>query len=116
MARGNPEDRNEWTIVLSWVAGILGVIALLLVITSATLSERHLDGALAQLVPPCPAAAAGDPCPACGLSHAFVSSARGRFPEARTRHPHGPTLFGGTAMLGVIGPTQLLWRLRRRWV
>ncbi len=104
MARFHASAAAEALTVISSVLGLLGVVALLVLLAAGRLDEEQLDGPLARLIPPCPAAQRGERCPACGLSHAFVAMAAKDPARARQHHPQGPLLFWSFVVLAVLGP------------
>ena len=104
MARQQASSGAEALTVFSSVLGLLGMVALLVLLAAGHLDEEQLDGPLANIIPPCPAAQRGARCPTCGLSHAFVAMAASDPGRAQQHHPQGPPLFWGFVVLAVLGP------------
>lgn len=72
-------------------------LCFLILLASAILPLPE-NGAILGLPSLCPFHnLSGLPCPACGLTRAFVCLAHGRFAAAFIYHPLGPILFGATS-------------------
>ncbi|PQV64357.1 Protein of unknown function (DUF2752) [Abditibacterium utsteinense] len=73
------------------------VVCALVLMTSALLPPPH-NGAILGLPSICPFHnLSGLPCPACGLTRAFVCCAHGQLAAAFVYHPLGPILFGAAS-------------------
>jgi len=88
--------------VRALAAGLAAVLCLLVVGLLAALGAgvlippEAIEAGQVVLSPPCPRAAAGEPCATCGLTRSWMAMGRLRLGQSWAYHRGGPLLWGAT--------------------
>jgi hypothetical protein len=95
------------------LAVVVGAIAAAVLAVSFAADARALDRGWLAWWPECAARRAGSSCGLCGMSHAFVAIAHGRFQEVRGYNAHALWLYPAFVASAFAGLCAMVRNFRR---